>query len=43
MARENVFTGKTDTVGNVGSSKVSAFGSNLFKGATKISKFTKPI
>jgi hypothetical protein len=41
MARDNTFTGKTETVGSVGSAKISGFGAGLLKGI-KISKFIKP-
>ena len=41
MAPENIFTGKTETVGSVPSAKVSGFGAGLLKGL-KVSKFVKP-
>ena len=34
-------TGKTETVGTLGSSKTSGFGINLLKGL-KVSKFARP-
>jgi len=41
MAKDNVMTGKTETVGSIGSNKVSGFGLGLLKGL-KPSKFVKP-
>ena len=41
MANDNVMTGKTETVGSIGSNKVSGFGLGLLKGL-KPSKFVKP-
>jgi len=41
MAKDNVFTGKTETVGSLGSNKLSGFGNGLLKGL-KPSKFVKP-
>ena len=41
MAKDNVITGKTDTVGSIGSNKVSGFGLGVLKGF-KPSKFVKP-
>lgn len=41
MGNENVITGKTETVGSIGSNKVSGFGLGLLKGL-KPSKFVKP-
>jgi hypothetical protein len=41
MAKENILTGKTETVGTMGSSKISGFGAGLLKGF-KPSKFVKP-
>ena len=41
MAKDNVMTGKTETVGSIGSNKVSGFGVGLLKGL-KPSKFVKP-
>lgn len=41
MAKENILTGKTETVGALGSSKISGFGAGLLKGF-KPSKFVKP-
>jgi hypothetical protein len=40
MAKDNVFTGKTETVGSLGSNKISGFGTGLLKGL-KPSKFVK--
>lgn len=40
LGKESIFTGKTDSVGEVGSTKVSMMGANLLKGV-KISKFSK--
>lgn len=41
MAKDNILTGKTETVGALGSSKISGFGAGLLKGF-KPSKFVKP-
>lgn len=41
MAKENILTGKTETVGALGSGKISGFGAGLLKGF-KPSKFVKP-
>lgn len=41
MAKGNILTGKTETVGAMGSSKISGFGAGLLKGF-KPSKFVKP-
>jgi hypothetical protein len=43
MAKENVLTGQTKTVNDVGNTKVSMFGKALEPGrVSKISKFSKP-
>ena len=42
MAKDNVITGKTDTIAETGNSKVSVFGMNLLK-AVKMSKFVRPV
>jgi len=39
LGKENILTGKTESVENVGSSKVSV-GKDMLKGISKISKFT---
>lgn len=41
MAKGNLLTGKTDTVGSLASGKISGFGAGLLKGF-KPSKFVKP-
>ena len=41
MAKDSVFTGKTETVSSIGSNKISGFGTGLLKGL-KPSKFVKP-
>jgi hypothetical protein len=41
MAKDPLITGKTETVGTLGSSKTSGFGIGLLKGL-KASKFAKP-
>ena len=41
MGKDNILTGKTETVGTVGSAKISGFGAGLLKGL-KVSKFVKP-
>jgi hypothetical protein len=40
LGKESIFTGKTDSVEHVGSTKVSMMGANLLKGV-KTSKFSK--
>lgn len=40
MAKDTILTGKTETVGTMGSVKISGFGAGLLKGL-KVSKFTK--
>jgi hypothetical protein len=39
LGKENVLTGKTESVENVASTKVSV-GKDMFKGVSKTSKFT---
>lgn len=41
MGNDNIITGKTETVGTVGSAKISGFGAGLLRGL-KASKFSKP-
>ena len=41
MAKENMLTGKTETVESLGTAKASSFGAGLLKGL-KPSKFVKP-
>jgi calcium-dependent protein kinase len=41
MGKDNILTGKTETMGTVGSAKISGFGAGLLKGL-KASKFVKP-
>ena len=41
MGKDNVLTGKTETVPSMGSNKISGFGIGLLKGL-KPSKFVKP-
>lgn len=41
MGKDNIITGKTETVETVGSVKISGFGATLLKGF-KPSKFVKP-
>lgn len=38
LGKENIFTGKTESVDNVATTKVS-MGNNVLKGVTKMSKF----
>ena len=40
MGKDNIINGKTETVGSMGSAKISGFGAGLLKGI-KASKFTK--
>jgi hypothetical protein len=42
MGKDNIITGKTETVETVGSVKLSGFGASLLKGF-KPSKFVKPL
>lgn len=42
MGKDNVINGKTETVGTLGSTKLSGFGAGLLKGI-KVSKFVKPV
>ena len=41
MSKDPLITGKTETVGTLGSSKTSGFGIGLLRGL-KVSKFVKP-
>jgi hypothetical protein len=42
MAKGSILTGKTETVGSLGTAKISGFGAGLLKGF-KPSKFVKPL
>jgi len=42
MGKDNIMNGKTETVGTIGTQKISGFGAGLLQGI-KVSKFMKPV